>query len=295
MDGPIVERGPSWPMIGVIAVFCSFLAFGASVYSQAQNIVTMYGCLTATSATCTGLQPVAVDSSGNIKVKFTGNINNPTIVGNLTFSPGDVVLRRSAAKTLTVDTDGAGGLLTAISLDATQVNINGLLASSGGNLTLQGQGVNNLVIGGGLVAFNNSKVSAYNGVTSAGWGVPAIYAAANITAQSSNATITSYVNGAADGDFEVSGQVNVTVSTVTSTTLTVTYTDVSNTTRTMILPIQQLAGSFIAAGAITGVGSWESPVMHIRAKASTTITILTSAGTFTGVTYSASGVIRQLQ
>lgn len=44
------------------------LWFGVSVHAQPQNIVTLYGCLTATSATCTTLQPVAVDSSGNLQV-----------------------------------------------------------------------------------------------------------------------------------------------------------------------------------------------------------------------------------
>ena len=60
------------------------------------------------------------------------------------------------------------------------------------------------------------------------------------------------------------------------------------------LPIQQLTGSFIAGGAITGTGAWESCVMHIRCKASTAITIGTTAGTFTGVTYTAEGIIKQV-
>lgn len=134
------------------------------------------------------------------------------------------------------------------------------------------------------------------GVTSVGTvGVPVVVAANNVTAQAAaNASIATFTSAAADSDFEVSGQVSVTVSTALATTLTVTYTDVSNTARTMIMPVQSLAGTFVAAGAITGVGVWETPVMHIRAKASTAITVLTSAGTFTGVTYSASAVIRQL-
>ena len=143
---------------------------------------------------------------------------------------------------------------------------------------------------------NTGKVSTYAGVSTAGEGVADIRAQANITAQSSNATITSYANPAADGDYEVSGQMSVTASTALTTTLTVTYTDVANVVRTMILPIVSVSGTYVAAGAITGAGAsiWESPVMHIRVKASTTITILTSAGTFTGVTYSASGVIKKM-
>ena len=124
---------------------------------------------------------------------------------------------------------------------------------------------------------------------------PAIYVAGRVTAQSAaNASISTYTVGSADRSFEVSANMNVTASTTLVTTLTCTYTDESNTARTMILPVQQLSGSFIAAGAITGTGAWETPVMHIRCKASTAITILTSAGTFTGVTYTAEGVIRQI-
>lgn len=122
---------------------------------------------------------------------------------------------------------------------------------------------------------------------------PTIHASANISAQTTNATITSYATPASDADFEISGQINVTAATAISTSLTCTYTDVSNTSRTMIIPISGLAGSFLAGGLATGTGSFESAVMHIRAKASTTITILTAAGTFSSVTYSASAVIKR--
>lgn len=140
-----------------------------------------------------------------------------------------------------------------------------------------------------LRAFTSLK-----GITVAGYGVPVIVAASRVTAQSAaNTSISTFTVGAADGSFEVSANMNVTASTALATTLTCTYTDESNTARTMVLPIEQLSGSFIAAGAITGTGAWETPVMHIRAKAATAITILTSAGTFTSVTYTAEGIIKQ--
>lgn len=140
----------------------------------------------------------------------------------------------------------------------------------------------------------SSKFSTYANVVTAGWGVPAVYAAGRVTAQSAaNASISTYTVGAADGSFEVSANMEVSASTVLSTTLTCTYTDESNTARTMILPVQQLTGSFIAGGVISGTGAWETPVMHIRCKAATAITILTSTGTFTGVTYTAEGIIKQ--
>lgn len=176
----------------------------------------------------------------------------------------DIVLSRSTAKTLKIDTDGTGGALTLVSI------------------------ISPLSLGG--------KISTYNNISTAGSGVPYIVAAANITAQSAAATITSYANPAADGDFDIRAQMSVTASTTLVTTITCTYTDVANVARSMIMPSTPLSGTFTAAGAITGAGAsiWETPVMHIRAKASTTITLLTSTGTFTGVTYSASGIITQL-
>ena len=87
---------------------------------------------------------------------------------------------------------------------------------------------------------------------------------------------------------------NVTAITTLVTTMTCTYTDESNTSRTMIFPVTQLSGSFISVGAVTGTGAWETPVLHIRAKASTAITLKTTTGTFTGVTYTVEGVIKQV-
>lgn len=154
--------------------------------------------------------------------------------------------------------------------------------------------------GGAAVATTGAfsgALTSVGGITSAGLtGVPVVVAVGRVTAQAAaNASISTFTVGAADASFEVSANMNVTVSTTLTTTLTCTYTDESNTARSMILPVASLAGSFIAAGAITGAGAtvWHTPVMHIRCKAATVITILTSAGTFTGVTYTAEGVIKQ--
>lgn len=171
---------------------------------------------------------------------------------------------------------------------ATSTAIGGGNINTGGTLTVGG--TTTLTGAATLTA----KISTYNNVATAGWGVPAIQNVGRVTAQSAaNASIATYTCGAADGTFDVSANMNVTVSTAISTTLTVTYTDESNTARTMILPVQQLTGSFIAGGLISGTGAWETPVMHIRVKASTAITVLTAAGTFTGVTYTAEGRIIQ--
>lgn len=141
------------------------------------------------------------------------------------------------------------------------------------------------------------KVSHYGNVATAGWGIPSIYGSGRATAQTSrSAALATYTVGAADGSFEVSGNVLVTTSTIHSFSLDVSYTDEGNTARTLILPMAQLAGTFLAGGLITntsGAGPYESPVMHIRCKAATAITIRPSNGTFTTVTYNADGLIKQ--
>lgn len=145
----------------------------------------------------------------------------------------------------------------------------------------------------GQLSVSGTVASLPAGTTLAG--VPNIVATGRATAQNAaNASVATFTVGAADGTFEVSMNFNATVVTALATTCTCTYTDESNTARTMILPVQQLGGSFIAAGAITGTGAWETTAMHIRCKTATAITLLTSAGTFSSVTYSVEGIIRQL-
>ena len=143
------------------------------------------------------------------------------------------------------------------------------------------------------------KANTYSSVATTGWGVPAIYGSGRATAQTAtNASIATYTVGAAEGSFMVSGNVQVTTSTTHSFSLDVTYTDETSTARTLILPMAQLAGSFVSGGLITnitGAGPYESPVMHIRCKAATAITIRTSSGgTYTTVEYNAEGTIVQI-
>lgn len=149
------------------------------------------------------------------------------------------------------------------------------------------------------IRLNAGKVALISAVTTAGWGVPAIYGSGRVvgTADARAAAAATYTVGAADGTFEVSGNVLVTVSTTHSFSLDVAYTDESNTARTLILPMQLLAGAFITGGLmtnVTGVGPYGSSVIQIRCKASTAITIRVSNGTFTTVTYNSEGCIKQV-
>lgn len=144
------------------------------------------------------------------------------------------------------------------------------------------------------------KVVTYNNIATAGWGVPAIQAdggsAANVNTRS--AAAATYTVGAADGTFVVSGNILINSGATFSMSLDVTYTDQGNTSRTLVLPLAQLAGTFVVTGLatnITGTGPYESASMTIRCKASTSITIRPSAGgTYTACNYDVYANIRQV-
>jgi hypothetical protein len=144
-----------------------------------------------------------------------------------------------------------------------------------------------------------AKVTAYNSVTTAGWGLDAVQgqATTGTVTNTGTASIATYTVGAADGVFRVSCDVSVTVSTTHSFSCDVTYTDVTSAARTLVLPMYTTAGAQLASNLIaaSATGSFNSPVMQIRAKAATVITVRTSSGgTFTTVTYTASGSITQI-
>jgi hypothetical protein len=155
-----------------------------------------------------------------------------------------------------------------------------------------GAGTGNLDIG--------AKITGYNGITTAGFGVPAIVASGNVVAATNTGTASiATFTPAAAGTFEVGCNVLVTTSTTHSFSCDVTYTDEGSSARTLVLPMSVSAGgTFITTGLITnvtGVGPYASPVLNIRSAASTAITVRTSAGgTFTTVIYNARGTIKQV-
>lgn len=128
----------------------------------------------------------------------------------------------------------------------------------------------------------------------AGWGVPAIYAAGRATAQvAANASVATFTVGSADGSFEVSANVLVTTATTHNFTVTCAYTDEGNTARTLTLNFASLAGALATPIINTGgTVPYEGVPMHIRCKAATTITIATT-GVFTAVAYNVEGIIKQ--
>ena len=139
----------------------------------------------------------------------------------------------------------------------------------------------------------DNQVTRYNNITTAGYGVPAIFGRGRQTAKTAAiASLATYTVGASDGTFEVYGNINVTAFIAGTFNMTVAYTDETNTGRTLTLNFSSLTGTLGIA--ITGAtGPFEGIPTIIRAKASTTITMATS-GTFTNLTYNAEGTIIQV-
>jgi len=148
-------------------------------------------------------------------------------------------------------------------------------------------------VGGTITTYG--KISEYNSVATAGWGIPAINGSGRSTAQTAAVTsIAAYTVGGSDGSFIVSGNVNVTTATLHSFTMTCSYTDETNTSRVLTFNFSNLAGTFVTAIANAGGAvPYEGVPMHIRAGAGTAITIGTT-GTFTTVVYNAEGTIQQI-
>lgn len=141
----------------------------------------------------------------------------------------------------------------------------------------------------------SGKEVKYNGVTTVGWGQPAIYGFGRVTAQvAAAAAFATYTVGAADGSFLISANLLVTASVTNSFTCTCTYTDEGNTSRTLNMTFSQITGTLLTTITnVTGTGAYEGVPLHIRAKASTAITFAT-VGTFTSVTYNAEAQITQI-
>jgi hypothetical protein len=125
-------------------------------------------------------------------------------------------------------------------------------------------------------------------------GVPTILSRGRATAQIAAATLINAYAVAADGTFEVTGNILVTVATAFSITMTITYTDEGNNARTMALMFNSSASATATTlGNAQGAVAWASYPNYIRAKAGTTITVAT-AGTFTTITYNAEAMLKQV-
>lgn len=128
------------------------------------------------------------------------------------------------------------------------------------------------------------------------WSAATIPQVGRSTAQTGAvATVKQITVGAADGSYVVSANVLVTASTTHAFTVTCTYTDEGNTSRTVTMNFSLVAGGAFTTSIANANGAvpYMGMPLHIRCKAATTITIATT-GTFTTVTYNVEGSIQQI-
>jgi len=166
---------------------------------------------------------------------------------------------------------------------------------AGSNALVSVSGAGNFSVADTFLVNPSGGIAEYKNVTTAGWGVPSVYAAGRSTAQiAAVASVATYTVGADDGSFCVSANVLVTTSTTHNFTVTCTYTDEGNTARTLTLNFSVVGGTIATAIANAGGAvPYHGIPLHIRCKSSTAITIATT-GTFTTVTYNVEGVIQQI-
>jgi len=126
---------------------------------------------------------------------------------------------------------------------------------------------------------------------------PAVRRVGRATAQTAAvASVAAYTVPAADGSFEVSANVLVTTATTHAFNIECAYTDEGNTARVLTMTFGLVAGGVTTTSIANANGAvpYMGVPLHIRAKASTTITIRTqAAGTYTTVTYNVEGIIKQ--
>lgn len=248
----------------------------------------------------TGQISIGGVSSGNINLNKSVQVGATMVLNNSSANEFAVGPNGTTNPTFNVDdstTSAATGLNIKSAAAGGGLAVSTLSSASAENLTINAKGTGTISLGNvstGVITVG-PKVGSYQGVATAGWGIPAIQGYGRSTAQTAAvASVTTYTVGAADGSFIVSANINVTASVTNSFTCTCTYTDETNTSQTLNLSFSNVAGTFLTTITnVTGTGAYEGVQLHIRAKASTAITIATT-GTFTSVTYNAEGTITQI-
>lgn len=243
-------------------------------------------------------------TTGNGGAATSGSTNTGGAGGAINLTTGNGGAGATAAGnsgTITLDTGtaGAGGTVGSVILKTGGTAR--LTITGAGAATFSGAVTNSSTTTMTGAVTQTAKTTTYNNIATAGWGLVAIQGSGGSAANSNvrAAAAATYTVGAADGTFVVSGNILINTGTVFSMSLDCVYTDQGNTSRTLVLPLAQLAGTFVTTGLatnVTGTGPYESASMTIRCKAATSITIRPSAGgTYTTVNYDVYGSIRQIE
>ena len=116
--------------------------------------------------------------------------------------------------------------------------------------------------------------------------VPVVFGYARLTGQTAaQASVMTGTVDSYDATYMISANVLVTTSTTHNFTVTFTYVDESNTSRTVTLTFSQTSGTFVTSITNgTGAGPYMGIPLHVVCKGGTAFTLATT-GTFTTVTY----------
>ncbi len=151
--------------------------------------------------------------------------------------------------------------------------------------------------GGVILAQDLNQLLSIAVPASAPSALPLLAKRGRVTAQTAAATVMAAytVPAAADATFLICANIQVTVGTTYSIQMSCNYTDEAGNIVGQILAFELLAGTFLATltNVTFGVGGAGAVVIPIRAKANTTVTVVT-IGTFTTISYHAEASIFQL-
>jgi hypothetical protein len=242
------------------------------------------------------IELVRIDSSNNVVVGPDGTqagikLNGATTctstvtassfggTGDTTFKAGTSgnIVHISAGATVIADFSTSYELLSAPLLDGT---------NNGHDIGSAANAFKDLYLGGTL--------KRYGAVATAGNGLPSIMssgrnAAVNAAAQT---VINAFAVPAADTTYELNVNVLITTLGSGSFTVTCTYTDEGNTARTMTIPFINTAGATVTT--LAAAAPFATPDIRIRCKASSTISVQSVAGTFTGCTYNIEASLKKI-
>lgn len=259
---------------------------GTAYYDGVSGNFALYNS-TISTTTGTNVASLNYASGGNINI---GIFAETTVNKNSAINAAIVAVALNGG---TSPTQCAGyfGLQAA----APTLSSAALIANNGATSSpiFKGQvaGTDTLVIG------STGLISTYKAISTAGWGVPAIYGYQRATGQTAAVTLSTgaITVGASDGSFDVCANVLVTTATTHAFTVTCAYTDEGNTARVLTLQFSSLAGAFVTSIANAGGAvPYEGVAVSIRAKSGTTITIASAAGgVYTSVVYNIEGFITQ--
>lgn len=264
------------------------------------------GVLAATMAFLDATSSVQTQLNGK-QATLVSATNIKTINGTTLLGAGDLATPQGTVTAIGVTTaNGVSGTSSGGATPNLTITLGVITPTSVNGLTLHA-GTDGWDITGGTTPRKATFTGADMTFTGSGAIVTTFLAETNTiagvvgrdrkTGQTAAVNLATYTVGASDSSYMISANVLVTTSTVHAFTVTCSYTSEDNVARVVTLQFSNLAGTLVTSIAnAAGAVPYEGVLLHIRAKAATTIIIGSAAGgTYTTVTYSLEERILLLQ